>query len=96
MAGQLSQIDSALASLARDRPDLWSLSACGLTPAQEPIPSLLHRDARPVIRPRISVLHPATIPLGLSGCVGCCSLKAQLWQAERGKSIPRLGAAVQS
>ncbi len=45
MAGQPSQIDSTLASLARDRPDLWLLSACGLTPAQKPIPSLLHRDA---------------------------------------------------
>ena len=45
MASQQAQFDSTLASLARKRPDLWRLSACGLTPAQQPIPSLLHRDA---------------------------------------------------
>ncbi len=74
MAGQLSQIDSTLASLARNRPDLRSLSACGLTPAQEPIPSLLHRDAYSAH----SVSHRVLIIAGLSGSADDTMLALQI------------------
>ena len=74
MASQLSQFDSTLASLARNRPDMWSLSACGLTPAQEPIPSLLHRDAYSVHSAGRRVLLIA----GLSGSVDDTMLALQV------------------
>ncbi len=74
MASQPSQFDSTLASLARNRPDMWSLSACGLTPAQESIPSLLHRDAYSVR----SVGHRVLIIAGLSGSADDTMLALQV------------------
>ena len=74
MASQLSQFDSTLASLARKRPDLWLLSACGLTPAQEPIPSLLHRDAYSAH----SAGHRVLLIAGLSGSADDTMLALQV------------------
>lgn len=45
MAGGKSDIGAALESLVGARPDLWSLSACGVTRSRSSIPALLDRDA---------------------------------------------------
>ena len=45
MASGDPNVGSALESLARGRPGLWSLSACGVTRSQSPIPALVDRDA---------------------------------------------------
>ena len=74
MASQLSQFDSTLASLARNRPDLWLLSACGLTPALEPIPSLLHRHAYSAR----SEGHRVLLIAGLSGSADDTMLALQV------------------
>ena len=45
MASGDLNIGSALESLARGRPGLWSVSACGVTRSQSPIPALVDQDA---------------------------------------------------
>ena len=89
MASQLSQFDSTLTSLARNRPDLWMLSACGLTPAQEPIPSLLHRDAYSARSAGRRVLLIA----GLSGSADDTMLALQVLKLVSSNSA-RLGSQI--
>jgi len=89
MASQLSQFDSTLASLARNRPDLWLLSACGLTPAQEPIPSLLHRDAYSAH----SAGHRVLLIAGLSGSADDTMLALQVLELVSSDSA-RLGSQI--
>lgn len=49
-------IDGIVASYANKRPDMWVVSACGITSAGTPIPVLLHRDSYVTNSDQIRVL----------------------------------------
>ena len=59
----IAQLNTSLGSLARSRPDLWQLSACGVTPGTQRIPALLDKEAYVLVTNRVRVLLIA----GLSG-----------------------------
>ena len=60
---QTIDVDSALSQLARARPDVWSIAACGVTRSERPISALVDRDAYSPATDRIRVLLVG----GLSG-----------------------------
>ena len=63
MSALYSDIGEALGGLAHRRPDIWKLSACGVTRSERPIPALLDREAYACATSRTRVLLVG----GLSG-----------------------------
>ena len=63
MSALYSDIGKGLEDLAHRRPDIWKLSACGVTRSERPIPALLDREAYACATSRTRVLLVG----GLSG-----------------------------
>ena len=60
---QSEDIDTILGQLSKNRADIWSVTACGVTRSERPIPVLIDRDAYSPTTDRIKVLLVG----GLSG-----------------------------
>lgn len=78
-------LDSTLNQLARERADIWSMTACGVTRSERPIPALVDRDAYAPATARTRVLLIG----GLSGRPGDVevALKAVQLFAEAGDAV---------
>lgn len=63
MLDTINDLNSAMAALAQKHPELWKLSACGVTKLQQSIPALLDPDAYASETKRVRVL----VIGGLSG-----------------------------
>ncbi|MCH8186536.1 MAG: glycoside hydrolase family 88 protein [Chloroflexi bacterium] len=63
MVENASRLTAELRSLAQSRPEMWRLSACGVTPSELPIRALVHVDAYAPDTPRARLLLVA----GLTG-----------------------------
>jgi rhamnogalacturonyl hydrolase YesR len=63
MPDKFTDLQTAIAALAEQRPDIWTLSACGVTRSERQIPALIDRDAYGDDSPRARVLLVG----GLSG-----------------------------
>ncbi|MDA0735024.1 MAG: glycoside hydrolase family 88 protein [Chloroflexi bacterium] len=74
MLDTTSDLNSALAALAQKHPDLWTLSACGVTKSRQSIPVLLDQDAYTSATKRVRVLLIG----GLSGASADSGLVLQV------------------